>query len=153
MKKRRCKNTDCRCLFVVSPRHPKQRYCSKKTCQRVRKTQWQRERIANDEAYRENKADSQERWVAKKPWYWKEYREKHPGYTKRNREKQKIRDLSKRDSRTETSILKNLAKMDASNTEKDMISGIYTLIPSPDNNLVKMDVLTVKIERISKGYG
>lgn len=153
MKKRRCKNKNCRCLFVVSPRHPNQRYCSKKKCQSVRKALWEKEKIASDEAYRKNKADSQERWAAKKPWYWKKYREKNPDYTKRNREKQKKRDQRKRDLKADASILQNLAKTDASNHGNNIISGTYTLIPATCNNLAKMDALTVKIERISTGYG
>lgn len=153
MKRRRCKNKNCRCLFVVSPQHPNQRYCAQKKCQRVRKTLWQREKIAQDEAYRKNKADSQERWAKKRPRYWKQYRKDNPDYTKQNREKQKERDLRKKDRRGSASIFKNLAKMDASNHENDIISGFYTLIPASCNNLAKMDALTVKIERISSGYG
>ena len=153
MKKRRCKNKNCRCLFAVNPRHPNQQYCSKKKCQRVRKTLWQNEKLANDEAYRKNKADSQARWAANNPWYWKNYREQNPSYTKRNCEKQKERDQLKRDLKTDTSILHNLAKMDASIQEKDVKPGIYKLIPAFHDNLVKMDVLTVKIERISALYG
>lgn len=152
MKKRRCKNKNCRCLFVASPRHPNQKYCSREKCQRVRKTLWQKIKTANDEDYRKNKADSQERWVAKKPWYWKKYRDKNPDYTNRNREKQRERDQSKRDQRANASIKKLLAKMDASNAENHMISGMYTLIPVNNNNLAKMDALTVKITEISKPY-
>lgn len=153
MKKRRCKNKSCRCLFVVSPRHPHQQYCSKKKCQNVRKRLWEREKLAWDEDYRKNKADSQGKWLAKKPWYWKKYREKNQDYTKRNREKQKKRDQRKKDLKADKTILKDLAKMDASNHENSIISGIYTLVPASCNNLAKMDAITVKIEKISTGYG
>jgi hypothetical protein len=91
--------------------------------------------------------------VKNKPWYWKKYREKNPRYTKRNREKQKERDQQKRDLKADTSALKNLAKMDVSNHENNIISGIYTLIPASCGDLAKMDALTVKIETISTGYG
>ena len=155
MKKRRCKNQNCRCLFVISPRHPNQQYCSKKGCQRARKTKWHREKIAMDEDYKNNQADCQKRWVTKKPWYWKKYRERNPNYTKRNREKQKARDQSKRSkrgSKVDASILNNLAKMDASNGDNITKSGIYKLIPVNKNNLAKMDVVTVQIIEISEGY-
>ncbi len=152
MKRRRCKNKNCRCLFVVSPRHPNQQYCSKKACQNARKRKWEREKLATDVTYQKNKEDSQERWLLKRPCYWKEYREKNPDYTKRNREKQKERDQSKRASKTDASILKNLAKTDASNVENHITSGVYALIPVNKNNLAKTDALTVKITNISEPY-
>ena len=152
MKKQKCKNKNCPHLFVVSPRHPNQQYCSRKECQRVRKTKWEREKLASDKAYRENKADSQTTWAAKKPWYWKKYRKKNPDYTKRNREKQKNRDQSKRDIKSNGSIFKHLAKMDASNHENQMISGVYMLVPVNGDNLAKMDALTVKITEIPRPY-
>jgi hypothetical protein len=152
VKKRKCKNKNCSHLFVVSPKHPNQQYCSRKECQRVRKTKWEREKLVYDREYRKNKADSQERWLAKKPWYWKKYREKNPDYTKRNRKKQKERDQSKRALKSNESILKDLAKMDASNPENLMISGIYTLAPVNGDNLAKMDALTDKITEIPKPY-
>ena len=52
-------------FFELSPRHPNQKYCSSKECQRVRKTEWQRKKMANDEDYRKNQADCQQRWRAK----------------------------------------------------------------------------------------
>lgn len=152
MKKRKCKNKNCSLLFVVSLRHPNQQYCSRKECQRVRKAKWEREKLVNDKEYRKNKADSQARWQAKKPLYWKKYREKNPDYTKRNRKKQKERDQSKRDLKSTGSILKHLAKMDASTPENHMISGVYTLIPVSGDNLAKMDALTVKIIEIPAPY-
>ncbi len=110
MIKRRCKNKNCRCLFIVNPKHPNQQYCSKKKCQRLRKTLWQRKKMSTDEQYRENQADSQRRWLARKTGYWKRYRKNHPDYTKRNREKQKERDQLKRDKMDDASILQHLAK-------------------------------------------
>ena len=149
MKRRRCKNKDCRRLFVVSLRHPNQQYCSMKKCQRVRKTKWQRDKKASDEYYRMNQTDSNETWLENNPGYWKKYRKNNPGYTQRNREKQKERDQSKRDSKADASISENLAKMDVLSTENNIISGIYWLIPVDKNNLAKMDALTVKITEIS----
>jgi len=148
---RKCKNKKCRRLFVVSARHPNQRYCSRIKCQRARKTKWQSKKIAIDEDYRKNQDDSQQRWLAKKTWDWKKYRENNPEYTRKNREKQKKRDRSKRAAKNKAPILENLAKMDAVTDENKIKSGIYTIIPAPRNDLAKMDALTVKITEISKG--
>ena len=152
MKKRRCKNINCRCFFELSPRHPNQKYCSRKECQRARKTEWQRKKMANDEDYQKNQADCQARWSAKNPDYWKKYRDKNPEYTQRNREKQRQRDRSKSGSKANTSIFRNLAKMDASKAQKPIISGMYELIPVKRQNLAKMDALIVEINEITEGY-
>ena len=108
--------------------------------------------MANDEDYRKNQADCQERWSAKNPDYWKKYRDKNPEYTQRNREKQRQRDRSKSGSKANTSIFRNLAKMDASKAQKSIISGMYELIPVKRQNLAKMDALIVEINEITEGY-
>jgi hypothetical protein len=45
----------CRCLFVPNPRAKPQRFCANKACQRARKAQWQREKMAADPDYRATK--------------------------------------------------------------------------------------------------
>lgn len=152
MRKRRCNNKDCRCLFEVSPRHPNQKYCSRNKCQRVRKTQWQRSKLAHDEDYQKNQADCQARWRARHPDYYKKYREKNPEYTKRNRDKQRLRNRSKRAQTATTSILNPIAKMDALKSNKPVISGKYKLIPVSEQTIAKMDVIIVEINEITKSY-
>lgn len=95
----------CSCLFFPDPRVKNQRYCSSKECQRARKRLWQKEKLAHDPDYRQNRRDSNEQWRSRNPDYWKNYRLKNPEYTRRNREHQKLRD-----SRTTEG---DLAKMDA----------------------------------------
>ncbi len=48
--------------------------------------------MQKDKAYRLNQKDAQERWAAKRPNYWRNYRKQHPEYVKRNREKQQRRN-------------------------------------------------------------
>src|SRR2546425_5475323 len=38
----------CRCLVLPNPRVKTQRFCSNKACQRARKAQWQRTKLATD---------------------------------------------------------------------------------------------------------
>jgi len=151
VEKRKCANPACRRLFVVDLKNSTQRYCSRKECQRMRKTKWQRKKMANDEDYRKNQADAQKRWTMKQKQYWKEYRAANSEYEKRNRNKQKERDRSKREVRSSVSISDGLAKMDALNNESAIMTGVYQLIPFNGDNLAKMDALTVKITKISIG--
>lgn len=111
MKRRKCKN--CSRLFVITAKHLDQKYCSRKECQRTRKTQWQRRKLSGDEDYRENQADCQARWVAKNPGYWKRYREKHPESAQRNKDKQRERNRINRIQPPAKSMLPTIANMDA----------------------------------------
>jgi len=143
---------NCRRVFVASPKHPNQKYCSRKKCQNARKTKWHRKKLAIDEDYRKNQSQSYEKWISNKSDYWKKYRDRNPDYTKRNREKQKERDQSKRKKVAQaanTSTLQDLAKIDALTSKKRIIPGVYKLIPVNEDNLAKMDALTVKITVIS----
>ena len=154
MKKRKCENPACGRLFEPSPKNKNQKYCSKKQCQRARKAKWQREKMASDEDYRKNQIDAQKRWAAKKKGYWKEYRASNPEYEKRNREKQKERDRSKRtkrDSKSDASIGGDLAKMDASESENVVVTGTYKLVPIHGDRLAKMDAIMVEIITITGG--
>ena len=154
MKKRKCANPACRRLFEPNPKNRNQRYCSRKECQKARKAKWQREKMASDEEYRKNQADSQARWAAKKEGYWKRYRASHPEYEDRNREKQKERDRTRRSRdgpKSDASISGDLAKMDALNPENEIITGTYRLIPVQGDTLAKMDAITVELRTISGG--
>ena len=95
MKRKRCQNKDCGVLFTPCPQVPKQTYCSKKECQQARKNEWNRKKFATDPDYREYKQASQTRRKENNPNYWKEYRARHPDYTQRNRELQKIRNFER----------------------------------------------------------
>ena len=144
MKRRKCKN--CNRLFVITARHPGQEYCSRKKCQKARKTQWQRRRLSGDEDYRGNQADCQARWAAKNPGYWKRYREKHPESAQRNRDKQRERNRINRRQPPAKSILPTIANMDAKHQQKPLISGYYELTPLTDPPFANMDPIVVRID-------
>ncbi len=89
----------CACCgrsFTRNPRNHNQTYCSRPACQRMRKTLWQKSKMATDEAYRINQKTSQQEWIKKNPGYWKAYREKNPDKRERNRVMQLIRNKRKR---------------------------------------------------------
>ena len=126
----------CRCLFVPNPRAKTQRFCAHKACQRARKAQWQRAKMATDPDYRANQRDCQQRWQHQHPQYWREYRHQRADYRERNRLLQQHRDHKRR--------ARPLAKMDAFASVTFMQPGIYHLIPAVGEHLAKMDVLSQK---------
>ena len=131
-KMHRCANPSCRRNFLPNPRVKNQRYCNRKDCQRVRKTLWQREKMANDPDYKATQQDCRKRWLKQNPDYWREYRIRNPQYTEHNRLLQKKRDRKRR--------LGNLAKMDALERVSHLESGTYYLMPE-GVDLAKMDAL------------
>ena len=143
MKRRKCKH--CGRLFVITTRHPEQKYCSREECQRARKNHWQRDKLASDEDYRLNQSDCHANWAEKNPGYWKQYREKHPEYVQRNREKQRERNRINRGQSPVTPMISSVAKMDANHHEKPFISGYYKLIPITDTPVANMAPILVKI--------
>lgn len=147
MTRKRCRH--CRRLFTVCPRNPDQKYCSASQCQKARKQKWQRKKIRKDPAYRLNQQDARKGWQDKNPGYWKIYREEHPEYTRRNREKQRSRN---RLQRIMAAISRQIAKMDTIPAKEHDISGYYGLISVQDLPFAKMDAKFVKIIEMPEGY-
>jgi hypothetical protein len=132
--KMRC--VHCQCFFVPNPRAKTQRFCANTACQRARKAQWQRAKMATDPDYRANQRDCQQRWAAQHPQYWRQYRQQHAAYCERNRLLQQHRDGKRR--------ARALAKMDVRAPVTFIQPGIYHLIPALGEHLAKMDVLSQK---------
>ena len=94
MGERRCRY--CHQIFQPSKFQPRQTVCSGAACQRNRRTDYHRAKIAADPEYGEVCRDSRRKWRASHPGYWKQYREKHPAAVERNRQQQKARDRKRR---------------------------------------------------------
>jgi ribosomal protein S27AE len=150
VKRRKCKH--CGRSFVVTAKHPDQKYCSQNECKRARKNDWQRCKLAGDEDYRINQANSQANWVEQHPGYWKKYREKHPQYAQRNREKQRERNINRRQHPGKP-MAASIAKMDAKQCRKPFISGFYELIPVTDTPFAKMAPILVRIHEAAHHPG
>ena len=126
----RCANPCCKRHFLPNPRVKNQQYCNRKECQQVRRSLWQREKMASDPDYRANQGDCQKRWRKQNPDYWRQYRMNNPLYVERNRLLQRKRDRKRR--------LGSLAKMDALEQFSRLESGTYYIIPE-GVDLAKMD--------------
>jgi hypothetical protein len=90
MGERRCRY--CQRVFQPSKFQPRQAVCGGDECQRKRRTDYHRNKIASDPEYRGVCQDSPRKWRARNPDYWRRYREKHPATSEHNRQQQKLRD-------------------------------------------------------------
>ena len=132
----------CGKIFQPNPRVKNQRYCNEKNCQRARRASWQRQKMAADPDYRENKERCQRQWHESRPGYYKEYRNKHPEYTQRNNALQQIRNLKRRNDKQG----KMIAKLDSLIKPYYSLRGaMFRLMPQPGLLIAKLDSLTVKL--------
>lgn len=94
MDDRRCRY--CQKLFRPSKYQPRQMVCGDPLCQRRRRADYHREKVATDPEYREVCRDSLRKWRSSNPDYWKSYRRDHPAAAERNRQQQQARDRKRR---------------------------------------------------------
>lgn len=93
-KTRRC--LYCQGLFLPSRYRPQQRVCSQPNCQRQRRADSRRQKLARDPEYRQVVRDSQKQWWDEHPNYQKERRKANPGIVEKNRQRQHVRDQARR---------------------------------------------------------
>ena len=103
MVERRCRY--CRQVFQPSKFQPGQLVCSGPDCQRRRRSDSRRRKIAFDPEYRQVCQDSSRKWRIRNPEYWRRRRENSPALVERNRrqqrlryQKRKLRDLANNNS-------------------------------------------------------
>ncbi len=73
-----------------------QSVCSQPECQRRRRAEYHRHRIATDSEYAEVARDSRRKWRQAHPGYQKAYRQSHAAAVERNRQLQRRRDAQRR---------------------------------------------------------
>lgn len=134
-----CKH--CGKAFCPRPQNPNQKYCSMAECQKARKREWKRKKLANDPSYRDNQRAANRQWQLRNLDYWRNYRERNQEYVERNREGQKLRNRRR----------KEIAKSDASIPKNRIRPGRYQLIPVAGPMVAKCDVSIVEITVISGG--
>jgi hypothetical protein len=137
---------NCGAYFPASPRHKNQRYCKKQECQRAKKAEWQRLKMKTDGEYRADQKRCHQEWLRANPDYWKDYRRRHPGKTKRNRALQLIRNRRRRKSEVPTTGQDTalIAKMDASKPNDYKLVGQFWLVPV----IAKMDASKIFLRQI-----
>ena len=90
MAERRCPY--CEQVFHPSKYQPGQTVCKAADCQRRRRADYHRRKIASDPQYQQVCLDSPRKWRSRHPDYWRQYREEHPAAVERNRQQQRTRD-------------------------------------------------------------
>ena len=90
MGERRCRY--CQQIFQPSKFQPRQTVCGGADCQRRRRADYHRAKIAADPEYREVCRDSPRKWRTRNPDYWKQYRQKNSASAEQNRQQQQLRD-------------------------------------------------------------
>lgn len=94
MVERRCRY--CERVFQPSKFQPAQSVCSQPDCQRQRRSDYHRRKIATDPEYRQVCQDSSRKWRSRNPEYWLQRRQNHPAIVERNRQQQRVRDHKRR---------------------------------------------------------
>lgn len=129
----------CQGCNQEKPQNPRlkgtQKFCNDPACQRVRKRQWQKKKLATDAVYRLQQYELLKAWRKNYPLdrYQHQYRLNHPKYVEQNRQRQRIRNRKRREV---------IVKMDTLNK---MESYTYLLTPCEPEKIVKMDALRVKL--------
>jgi len=90
MVERRCRY--CERAFQPSKFQPGQAVCSEWECQRRRRSDAHRRKLASDPEYRQVCQDSSRRWRSRNPEYGRQRREGNSHIVERNRQQQRIRD-------------------------------------------------------------
>ena len=138
-------NRHCKCCgrsFVPHLAVPFQEYCGDPACQKARKMNWRRGKLANDKDYKDYQKDSQKKWQSKNKDYWRNYRKRNPQYTRQNRIKQKERNRKRR--------FPVIAKSDELTLGRTIVSGDYMLTPVCNKKVAKSDELIVRLNLISR---
>ncbi len=86
----------CQQVFQPSRSHANQRICSRPECQKRRRVDYRRKKLADDPVYAEKCRESARQWRKEHPAYWDQYRESHPASVARNRTQQQTRDTKRR---------------------------------------------------------
>jgi hypothetical protein len=145
MGQRRCRY--CQKLFQPSKFQPRQTVCSEPDCQRRRRTDYHKDKLASDPEYREVCRDSPRKWRTRNPDYWKRYRENHPASREQNRRQQKNRDHKRR--------LCNLANNTSALDLKHSVAEVWLIGPGAEhlanNNSASTQIWV--IEALAPGRG
>ena len=138
MGERRC--SYCQKSFQPSKFQARQTVCGEAECQRERRTDYHRGKLASDPEYREGCRDSPRKWRARNPEYWKQYRQKNPAAVERNRGQQKLRDRKRK--------LRNLANNTSASDLKHSVAEVWRIGPGAEhlanNNSAPAQVFVIK---------
>ncbi len=127
----------CQSSFLPSIYRPQQVVCSQPECQRRRRADYHRKKLATDSEYRQVVRDSQKQWWDEHPHYQKQRRQQNPKLVESNRQRQRQRDQRRR--------LQHLVRNNLALDLKHSASEVWLLGPKlhdlDKNNLALAQVL------------
>ena len=127
----------CQSSFLPSIYRPQQVVCSQPECQRRRRADYHRKKLATDSEYRQVVRDSQKQWWGEHPHYQKQRRQENPKLVESNRQRQRQRDQKRR--------LQHLVRNNVALDLKHSASEVWLLGPRlrdlDRNNLASAQVL------------
>ncbi len=128
----------CQEEFLPSHYRPEQQVCSLENCQRRRRTEYHRLKLAEDPVYREQCRDSQAKWRAKNPDYMKRYRARIRPSSQAAAKTRLLQELRRLLKHVENNVAHNLKSYDAR---------LWLLIPNAGahekNNPARIEVLVL----------
>ena len=131
----------CREDFIPRNNVPSQRYCGRKECQRKRRSDWQRRKMAEDADYWEHQEKARKNWKEHHRDYMRRYRQSHPTY--RERENRQRRERRQRAAGVGvTADMQCAVNMDVCMSEKlatPIESGYFRVCRVGAGSAVKMD--------------
>ena len=134
MPPRRC--VYCDRAFQPCKFRPDQRVCSEATCQKRRRADYHKNKIATDPDYAQVVRDSRRKWREAHPSYQTEYWRTHADAADRNREQQRQRDSK----RHVTDLVKNNVALDL----KRSTAEVWLLGPAAAD-LVKNNLASARV--------
>jgi hypothetical protein len=127
----------CQSSFLPSAYRPQQSVCGRPECQRRRRGDYHRKKLATDPEYFQVVRDSQKQWWEEHPGYQKQHRQKNPQVLENNRHGQRQRDQKRR--------LRRLVRNNLALDLKHSASEVWLLGPKvrnlDRNNLASAQVL------------
>lgn len=154
MKNKSFRCAHCRRKYPVRRVDRVPKYCNRPECQRVRKREWMRKKMAEDQSYRHEQELAKKLWRENNSDYWKRYRQSNPEYCQKNREKQKERNL-RRKKKGKAKAPDFPGKRVNDDNYKGNYQGQYGLIPVTEANIpviARIDAKLVEIHEISVDY-
>ena len=117
----------CQRSFRPSKFQPAQAVCSDPACQRRRRNDYHRRKVASDAVYRQGCRDSAQQWRAEHPGYWTQLRQQNPARAERNRQRQRQRDQQRRQHR----LANNTSALDLANNRPAIPQANESKEPAP----------------------
>ena len=126
----------CQQSFQPSTYRPDQSVCSQPDCQRRRRNDYHRHKIATDPEYAQVVRDSRKKWRTDHADYQKNYWQTHAAAAERNRQQQRQRDRKRR--------VENLVKNNSALDLKSSAAEVWLVGPGA-NDLVKNNLVSCQL--------